>query len=324
MVDFLEHGEIDPLLLADKKGSYPAFLMECDDDYSYRFTANELNAFGYVTSFLANGMRPHELLMLQDLIDSGKTSRDQLQHDLMEYYSVKLTDKDYQSAVRVLHKDFVNSPGDKRKYADLALVDISDPAVECSLDLQSMLRRPEFRNTFQDIVSFGLLRNKKKYSNADQGLVLYEKYSRKDVCRLLDWERDDSSTMYGYRVKYQTCPIFVTYNKEDDISSSTRYEDAFIDQKTFSWMTRSRLTLNSPEVQRIIDSNHEGMTTYLFVKKHDNEGSDFYYMGRTTPVSWRETTITDDKGKALPIVNFTLDLEHPVRDDVYEYFKSNG
>lgn len=31
--------------------------------------------------------------------------------------------------------------------------------------------------------------------------ALYQKYSRKDVCRILNWERDDSSTIYGNKIK---------------------------------------------------------------------------------------------------------------------------
>ena len=42
-----------------------------------------------------------------------------------------------------------------------------------------------------------------------------QKYSREDVCRILGWEKDESSTLYGYKVDYvaKECPIFVTYDK---------------------------------------------------------------------------------------------------------------
>ena len=62
------------------------------------------------------------------------------------------------------------------------------------------------------------------------------------------------------------------------------------------------------------------MKIYLFVKKSDGEGTDFYYMGKVEPVSYRQTVIQNDKGKDLPIVNFELKLEHEVRSDIYDYF----
>lgn len=58
----------------------------------------------------------------------------------------------------------------------------------------------------------------------------------------------------------------------------------------------------------------------MFIKKSDGEGTDFYYMGKVTPAEWKQTTIENDKGKLLPIMNFKLRLEHAVRNDIYEYF----
>jgi len=57
----------------------------------------------------------------------------------------------------------------------------------------------------------------------------------------------------------------------------------------------------------------------LFVKKSDDEGSDFYYMGEVNPIAWRQTTIKNDKEEELPIMNFKLKLNNPVREDLYEY-----
>ena len=121
-------------------------------------------------------------------------------------------------------------------------------------------------------------------------------------------------------MSYGTCPIFVTYNKSDEITSSTQYADEFESPRIFSWMTRSRLTLSSPEVLKIINAERDGLDIRLFIKKSDGEGADFYYFGRVRPVGWRETTQADDNGKLLPIVNFKLELEHPAQDDLYEYF----
>ena len=100
----------------------------------------------------------------------------------------------------------------------------------------------------------------------EDNLVLYQKYSRRDVCRILNWEKDDSSTIYGYRIKYGTCPIFVTYEKKDDISETTKYEDQFIDPQVFSWMTRSRVSLDSTESQEIIHHDENGLKIYLLFK----------------------------------------------------------
>lgn len=85
-------------------------------------------------------------------------------------------------------------------------------------------------------------------------------------------------------------------------------------------MTRSKVSQNSPEAQELIHYKERGVKIYLFIKKSDGEGTDFYYMGKVTPVEWKETTIENDKGQQLPIMNFQMKLEHGVRNDIYEYF----
>lgn len=325
MVDFQDHSEIDPMLFVESQGSYHAFLKKADDEYEIQFSQDKELVLEYVSKFIANGMRSHELLILKDLLFVGLASKASLKTGLYEYCAVSLTDDDYSSAKRIMNKSFINSRSDKKKYDSIELVSISENSNDLisSHQFQSMLEDDSFKLVLLDIIQFGLQRNKEKYDNKEGNLTLYEKYTRKDVCRLLNWSQDDSSTIYGYRVKYNTCPIFVTYNKEDDISSSTQYEDAFIDQRTFSWMTRSRLTLESDEVKRIINADELNIDIHLFIKQSNDEGSDFYYMGKAHSFNPTQTTILDDNGKRLPIVNIQLRLETPVREDLYEYFVNN-
>lgn len=45
---------------------------------------------------------------------------------------------------------------------------------------------------------------------------------------------------------------------------------------------------------------------------------------RYSEVSQKEdiakSTMYDDKGRFLPIMNFQLQMSHPVREDIYQYF----
>ena len=61
----------------------------------------------------------------------------------------------------------------------------------------------------------------------------------------------------GYLVSpnKENCPIFVNYHKEDDISESTKYEDEFINNKEFGWMSKSNRKRNSPDVKSILGDN---------------------------------------------------------------------
>lgn len=85
-------------------------------------------------------------------------------------------------------------------------------------------------------------------------------------------------------------------------------------------MTRSKVSEKSTEARELINSKQNGLKVYLFIKKSDGEGSDFYYIGKVRPIEWTETTIVNDKGHTLPIMNFKMELEHEVRNDIYDYF----
>ena len=126
--------------------------------------------------------------------------------------------------------------------------------------------------------------------------------------------------MYGYRIKNGTCPIFVTYKKSENISESTKYEEAFINSKQFSWMTRSRVTLESSEI-RELKNYKSGLRISLFVKKSDDEGNDFYYMGDMEPYEYIQKTIENGKGGYLPIVNIKFNMLQPVEDNMLNYLE---
>ena len=156
---------------------------------------------------------------------------------------------------------------------------------------------------------------------SSDNLVLYRKYSRKDICKLLNWKSDCSSTIYGYKTEtsYEeyTCPIFVTYKKDDDISETTKYEDVFIDNTIFSWMSRSRRTSKSEEVATIINQPRNNIRVMLFIKKDDAEGTDFYYLGKMNYNSYLDTTMKSGES----VVNIQFDMETPVPQNLYNYFE---
>ncbi len=330
IVDFYKHGEIDPILIIEHtKESYDKFVRKTDIDADLPQMTDEQSAvLDFVSLNLANGKRIHELILLQQLIKKRVVQLADFRTEL-ERYRVKGRNTDIESAIRVLGLEFTNTQSEKNRYKKIKLLDSRQISYgdrttricESYLYGLSTTQEKKYLEELQTVIEYGLMRYHDYYSNTDDdNLVLYQKYSRKDVCRILNWKKDDSSTVYGYRIKYGTCPIFVTYEKKDDISESTKYPDQFIDNTSFSWMTRNNVRLDSPEAQEIINHSENGLRIYLFIKKSDAEGADFYYMGKVDPESWNQTTIRDKTGKKLPIMNFVMKLEHPVRNDIYEYF----
>jgi len=332
IMDFYLNGEIDPMLFVEHSKSYDQFVRRVDKDYKVVFTDYEEAILEFISNIIMNGKRIHELLMLKKLVEDGEFSADGIRKSLIDL-GENYRDVDYVSAYNVISKEFINSPSEKKRYSDIEFIDKTKAIKSQAMRVASFyerLRNLEFQKELQTLIEYGIRRYKDMYSNHDENnLVLYQKYSRKDVCRILNWAKDDSSTVYGYRIKHDTCPIFVTYEKADDIASSTKYLDEFervscepdvYSNKIFSWMTRSKVSENSTEAQQIIHAKESGLKILLFLKKSDGEGSDFYYMGEATPINWQQTTIYNDKNEELPIMNFKLELKKEVRKDIFDYF----
>ena len=317
LCDFYENGDFDALLILNHSSfdCYAQFIEKAEDDYLNPLNEDETNSLKLISKNLADGKRPHELIILKCLMYNKCFNVDKINELLYEMYGLENQVKSIESAINLLKLDFFTN-NEKAKYGNTVFFDEN---YNISKEFSQFLSNDFYRKHIEDVINFALLRYENIYFSYEN-LKLYEKYSRKDVCRLLNWPHDDSSTMYGYRVKHNTCPIFVTYEKKEDIAESTKYEDQFIDKENFSWMTRSQVKLDSKEPQAIINHKKTNMGIHLFIKKSDDEGKDFYYIGRVTPFDAIETTIKNNKGKELPIVNFKLKIEKEVKDELYSYF----
>ena len=320
LCDFYENGDFNPLLILNHNSfdCYLDFIQKVEKDFTNPLSEEEINSLKFVSKNLADGKRPHEIIILKCLMYNKAFNVDKVLDILKRDYGLEKQEASVESAVNILNLDFFTK-NEKAKYGSTTF--FSDN-YQISDSFKRFLLNETYKKHLIDVLNFGLLRYGEIYKSP-MPLKLYEKYSRKDVCRLLNWPHDDSSTMYGYRVKHNTCPIFVTYHKDEDISQSTKYEDQFMSKEIFSWMTRSKVKLESREAQAIINHEKTNLAIHLFIKKSDDEGKDFYYMGQAKPIDYKQTTINNDKGEILPIVNFKYKLECEVTDELYSYFVIN-
>ena len=155
------------------------------------------------------------------------------------------------------------------------------------------------------------------------GFVPYEQYRRFDVTRLLFAEKDYTNTFYGYQVleRERATPIFVTYQKDVKEEESIAYQDKLLDPSHFLWVSRNNLTLESPEIRKLIRLHEEGGRIPLFLTRRSGEdGGAFLYLG--------EARIDQEEGPreakmrgGQDVVEFPLILQHAVRKDIYDYLR---
>ena len=116
------------------------------------------------------------------------------------------------------------------------------------------------------------------------------------------------------------CPLWVTYHKHE-VEDSINYADEFLSPTRFQWMSRSRRTKQSGELKPIINAPESGVRLPFFIKKSDNEGIDYYYLGDVLPVkdAIEDSKMPDGKGGDLNVVKFEFEFEHRVPDELYNY-----
>ncbi|MBU5594557.1 DUF3427 domain-containing protein [Amphibacillus sp. MSJ-3] len=323
LIDFIKNHSIDPIVIAGKHGNYYKWLLKMKEEIPV-LNAFEESVLTMLSIELLNGKRKHELLLLKQLLDRDQVSQEEYIY-LLKSERCQVDKRILQSVQRILDLSFFTKK-DQEKYGGNAIVEQSqNGSYRFSTQVQERLMiNPYFEKLFRDVMITGLARNKKYQPNTP--FTRYEKYTRKDACKLLNWDNDESSTMYGYKAKHQTCPIFVTYHKGDEVESSVDYGDEFINQEVFKWYTRSKRTLASEEVKKIIRAEENGMAIHFFIKKDDDEGNDFYYLGEMLP---DEKTISEDQmidknGKKIPVVHMNMLLDQPVEHGLYHYLMTSS
>ena len=324
MTDFIEQGGREPFAFVEykNKSSYYDFVKSIDDKNHPDMCSEDRKLLAFYSSEILNCKRFEEAALL--VLLKAK------QHISVEGFKTLVSDRfGYEPDTDTTNSAVNNLNGQFMKDSDIAAynikqnISIEGDSIVMDESYFNRLNSEPINTYLSDMISYCA---KKMMMSFDcdrfrKGFILYEKYSRKDVCRILNWDKNEESTMYGYRIKYNTCPVFVTYHKNDDISDSTKYEDAFINPNYFSWMTRNRVTLEHREVEAIRNHKASGLRILLFVKKSDGEGTDFYYMGDMEPVEFTQMTITNDKGKELPIVNIIFSMRDEVEESIYNYFE---
>jgi superfamily II DNA or RNA helicase len=318
LVDFYEHGSIDPQLIISHSKSYYNFLIKIEKEYLIRLDIKQQKAIEFISNELSNGKRPHELILLKELLYRESITKEEL-NNIFNEYDVTIDEKSLNSAISILSNGFLTIT-DLNKYNNANFLILEEKCILRSIFFNNCLD-DKFIKLITDLLEYSFMEFYDNYSKPyrDTNLNLYQKYSRKDACKLLNWEKDESSVVYGYKIKHNSCPIFVTYNKNNDIVESIKYEDKFIDRNTFSWMSKNNRTIQSPDVNNILHHQEKNIRIDLFVKKADADGTDFYYLGELDYIESIQTEIKNDDNKVLPIVNIKFKFKNAVREDIYDY-----
>lgn len=277
LMDFLSNHEVDPLVILKEYKTYYK-LLESIDASSIEKPLNdkELTVLEYYSSITANSRRPIEAELLNQIINLYTIEPFDLLNQINSKYNTQFNMNHLNSALSNITGNFIKTSAEKDKYTLLNSVILhNDDKLSISNDFKNILTNTQFKEYIQDLIDVCIeknksLRNKKKDTF---GFIMYEKYSRRDVCQLLNHIKDDASTMYGMKQLNKNTCIFVTYHKADGINGAEyldgkpNYSDSCMDSQTFMWNSKIG---NGPE-SKYMKEFTSGETKRLFVKKSDGE-----------------------------------------------------
>lgn len=328
--DFDDYGEMDVLRIFDNNslGSYYKFLVKYEKEYTVRLSSAEEKMVEFISKKLASGKRIHELAMLNRMLTYHHGFFNLWEKDLSNTYGIELVDKTIKNVVNVMTNEFPSGSG-KKTYADCVFLEKTGAGeYDISPDFEKMLENPEFYKIVKELVEFGVSRYKENYSHRyqDTNFVLYQKYTYEDVCRLLEWENNEVPLNLGgykYDRKTKTFPVFINYDKDDDIKDTIKYEDHFESPNRLVAISKQSRTKGSEDVQNFLHARERGINVELFVRKNkdDKISKEFYYLGRMTATGKAEEFIMANTDKTAVEIEWELDT--PVREDIYEYIVNN-
>lgn len=325
LIDFDCFGEMDVLRIFDNNslGSYYKFLMKYEKEYTIRLNETEEKFIEFISKKLANGKRMLDLEMINCILIYRNHLFARLKEILKEKYTHELTELEKTSIKNILTNEFPTG-SQAKTYEKCIFIEQDGDDFRVAKEFDQLLENQAFKNMIQELIIFGLSRYQTQYSNTyqDTSLVLYKKYTYEDVCRLLNWEHGEVALNIGgykYDKHTKTFPVFINYDKADDISATTKYEDHFINNATLVAISKSGRSIKSEDVQNFLHAYERGIKVPLFVRKNkdDKVSKEFYFLGYMNASGKTEEIIMPGTTKSA--VEIEWNLKVPVREDIYEY-----
>ena len=324
LADFDKFGELDPLRIIAKLGSYYNFLVKYEPEFEGDLDQVQCKMIEFVSKKFASGKRPHELEFLKLLVEGYDNPAQHWKKLMKDKYGIKISENCLVNLFNVLTNVFYGVGSANKTFEDCIFLDENYSISDL---FKQKLESKSFKDTLLEVIDFALARNERDYRNTDSdcSFVLNKKYTYDDVCRLLNWDQNQVPLNIGgykYDKRTHTFPVFINYDKDENINDSIRYQDRFNDPASLIAISKSNRTIQSQEIQIILHSIENGIMIPLFVRKNkdDEESKEFYYLGKIIPTGFvEEFTMLNTESTAVEI---GYHLEHPVDPNLYEYLKN--
>ena len=320
--DFFEQKSLDPFLIVSGKvngiNTYYDFLLKMDDNAD-KISNLENKYLMIISREFLTGVRKHDPLLSSEMIKGTIFTRKSIQN-LFESNGLDAQTRTVDSVLNTLNLSFFTG-----KLAEIyqgAELIQSDEMIRLSEGMRkSLSNNIYFKLLLEDLLSTCL--KKSDVFDTKKLLTPYQKYRRRDVIRILHWDKQlVDQNIGGYVRKDNEFAIFITLHKGEAFSGAMMaYEDELISPDLLKWYTKASRSMKSPESQAMLNYDKTNLQIHVFMKKSDDEGTDFYYLGRVAPIkdSIKELHKPTNDGKIKSVVEMHLRFLEAVDYKLYKY-----
>jgi len=330
MMDFVEQNSRDPYQYVSYTNS-SLLKFASDQDPSIQADESSLKLLAYLSRYVCNGRRLEDAVILKLLLTKGRATFLNVQDAVEQFASYKPSLKILNSAIHSINLKYDTEILNKKTLSisditNFCLIKIESGEIFLDADLLAVFNDDTLKLYFIDLANCAIHKFLSDFVSAEyqDGFKLGSKYARRDVFRILGWEMQPNEQNVGGYLRNEDdtiCPVFLTYKKDEDIAATIKYEDRFINPGHLIYMSKSKRSLNSPDVLAMKNQQVTKMRMPLFVKKSDDEGLDFYYLGDLSaiPEKFENTLMNDAKGSKRSVVKMEFLLDKPIKYGLFKY-----
>ncbi len=355
-----------PMTMASKSGDYLSFVRSRERSLSRGKNNGDGMAFldgldpvdetesamlKMATELLLPGLRPHELVILDELCRFGEERiGDAGENDVSwhpagsrsvaelaaaitrRFPDAYLTAEQMQSALRVLDYSYFTATN-RSRFGGTPLIEVDDEhGVGLSAEFTAMLSgNRTFRIFFADTIQCGLMACREMFERAragrrgfDHGFLYEQKYKLADVMRLLGWSDEMNGQNVGGYFCHKTTgtmPIFVKY-------ANSQYDDRFLGLQEMRYFSKNNRNVNSPEFMWMKEGyGSEGWQENHFIplfvmRKEESDEAKYYYVGHVAAFNDLRTITRKAEGDGDATMNLAvanLRLAKPLDPELFRH-----
>ena len=309
--EFKRSSRVEMNKVFEEYGSYYTLVKICEKkDFTYELDEKQLVALDYISKRVGMGKNYNTIALLNYLVNDTDFP--------------PINETTLETCFKILSHSFstvTKSVKSLIKHNACILVEKKEGKIVRSNQLNEYLQSSDFVTAINEIIEFADDRFKTKYQNSyyKSNMKLFESYSYCEVCEMLNWDKDESATINGYKYdkKTNTLPVFINYDKN---GTEINYNDKFLNEDTLQAHSKKkrRIGVGNPDWEHIYLSDKYYTDIYLFVRKSKkiSNAKNFFFLGKIKPIGEAKGEKVDGED----VFKIIYKLKTPVRKDLYEYF----